>query len=67
MIRPPSLRRGCLPASQRRIAYDSLGKFQALQQRAAARGGDTRSPEAWADVLDYSDTISAILAADGMR
>ena len=52
-----------MPATQRRIAYDSLGVYQALQQRREER--DLRSPEAWAEVLEYSQTISTILGADG--
>lgn len=56
---------GCLPASQRRIAYDSSGKYEVLAARSLER--DPRSPEAWADASEYGHTISAVLAADGAR
>ena len=55
--------RGALTAGQRRIAYDSLGMYQQLHQAAL----DPLSPEAWSQTMQYSRTVSAILAADGVR
>lgn len=55
--------RGALSAGQRRIAYDSLGCYQALRQAAL----EPLSPEAWGQTARYSKTVSAVLAADGVR
>ena len=55
--------RGSLTAGQRRIAYDSLGMYQSLHQAAL----DPLSPEAWSQTMQHSRTVSAILAADGVR
>lgn len=59
--RPP--RRGQLSAGQRRVAYDSLGMYQQLQ----GAGLEPLSPEAWAAAHHFTTTVSAILAADGVR
>lgn len=55
--------RGSLSAGQRRIAYDSLGAYQQLQQTAL----EPLTPDAWAQAARYSKTVGAVLAADGVR
>ena len=55
--------RGAQGPAQRRIAYDSLGLFQQLQQRAP----EPLSPEAWSQTMQYSRTVSTVLAPDGVR
>lgn len=54
---------GSLSAGQRRIAYDSLGAYQQLQQTAL----EPLTPDAWAQAARYSKTVGAVLAADGVR
>lgn len=55
--------RGWLSAGQRRIAYDSLGAYQQLQQASL----EPLTPESWAQAARYSKTVGAVLAADGVR
>ncbi len=59
----PDATRGGLSAAQRRIAYDTLGKYAELREALLAEG-EPRSLEARARVLAYSRNVLAILAAD---
>lgn len=55
--------RGVLSAPQRRIAYDTAGKFVELQKELL-RGGHTagdQSQQQWAAVLAFSNAVSTIL------
>ena len=53
-------RRGRLPAEQRRLAYDTLPAFQALQARLHAGGGGVPA----ADLRAYAAAISDLLAPE---
>ena len=61
--RVASRRRGSLSAGARRIAYDSLSQFQALQSAQL----EPLTPDAWVQAARYSKTISEVLSADGVR
>ncbi|GAB4823216.1 hypothetical protein N2152v2_010262 [Parachlorella kessleri] len=69
--------RGRLSPGQRRVAYDSLGKYSELQQQQQQqRGGGSGdahrpwaagSPEGWAHLADYWRTLGAVLASEPGR
>jgi Nup85 Nucleoporin len=53
--------RGVLSAPQRRIAYDTAGKFVELQRELHRSGITGRSQQEWAKVLAFRKAVSSIL------